>query len=300
MSKPMLDFKTKTATGFGRAFINAVGNREKTWDLYVKIFGLIGEGSKLMKFPVLGPLYKTLMMYDPPEKRYTHGTILSLDVDISEEDRESCVLPIDLIKDVIQKARIVASSLGCICRQGANCTSVPKDLSCLFFGTLAETAIKRGVAYEISKETALERVDRAAEFGLVPQAMWVEVEQYLWGVQDMDGFFEICLCSPEHCVAMKNVRYGPRDIKERFTSSGWQATVNDNCKKCGNCVESCPQSAIVMGKERIEINDDFCFGCGVCKTKCKNDAIKIELVKPMKASILDYFKEDGGLELHID
>lgn len=296
MTKPM--YKAKT-TGIKKWAVDAIAVKENTWELYVKLFGLISKGSKLMQYPIVGSLYKRLLFFDPPEKKYTHGTVLNLNVDISDS-QEQCVLPVDLIKDILKKTKLIASTKSCICRESAKCTKYPSDLSCLFFGSLAEAVIKNGIAYEISYEKALDRVEQAAKYGLVGQGLWVEVEQYLWGAHDMDSFLQICFCSPDTCLAMKSVRYGPRDVKERFTSSGWQATVNDNCKKCGACIPVCPQRAIAMGREKIEINEDYCFGCGVCKTKCNNGAIKIELVKPMKESILDYFKEDGKLPLHFD
>ncbi|MEL7563326.1 MAG: 4Fe-4S binding protein [Dehalobacterium sp.] len=298
--KPQNMYNPKKSSPFKRLLIYLMGMKKVTMPLYVKVFYILNIGSKLMRVPILGTIYKRVLLYDPSENAYSHSTVLNLNVDVSE-DQKQCVLPIDLVKKVINDAEIIASTPFCICRQGKKTDreKYPQDVCCLFFSDLAKTGIKNGVAYEISKEKALERVDKAAKSGLVAQALWVQLEQYLWGVQDMHGFFEICFCCPCCCVAINNTRYGQRYIKEHFTSSGWQAIVNDNCIKCGECISVCPQEAITMNGNSLKINNDYCFGCAICKTECKNKAIEIKQVKPMKNNLLDYFKDEGKIELHI-
>ena len=49
----------------------------------------------------------------------------------------------------------------------------------------------------------------------------------------------------------------------------------DKCKKCGMCMKpGCP--AMTRNKDKtIHIDDTMCTGCGLCKSLCKFDAIKL-------------------------
>ncbi len=49
--------------------------------------------------------------------------------------------------------------------------------------------------------------------------------------------------------------------------------INDRCDLCGICVEKCPEHALVLFKDRIEVLSDICSGCKICKLVCPRDAI---------------------------
>jgi ferredoxin len=167
-----------------------------------------------------------------------------------------------------------------------------------FPGEGAKGLVKNGIAIQITADEAETRIDRAATLGLVGQGLWVEVEQYLWGIQNehMEKFLEFCFCCPCCCTAMQITKHSTRDIRSRFKSVGWVAKSNDNCINCGKCVDICPQHAITPGQFGIVI-DDQCFGCGLCKNSCNTGAIEIipknELIKE---NIKDYF---SGLNLEL-
>ena len=49
----------------------------------------------------------------------------------------------------------------------------------------------------------------------------------------------------------------------------------DKCKKCGMCMKpGCPAMTRNADKT-IHIDDTMCTGCGLCKSLCKFDAIKL-------------------------
>jgi len=51
----------------------------------------------------------------------------------------------------------------------------------------------------------------------------------------------------------------------------------DKCVKCLRCWIFCPEGAIKRNKDdSIEIDYDYCKGCGICATECKVKAITIE------------------------
>jgi len=289
--------------GISDWIVDRIGVRPATWKPILVLFRLIVAGSKKIDAPIFGPIYKRLMMFNPVDKRYSSGTVYNLNVDLSKEG-ESVVLPMDLIKDTLRKASYIASTDVCLCRDANDCQDYPKDVCCLFLSNSGRRIVDHKVGYEISLDDALARVDQAAELGLVGQALWVEVEQFIWGLTnaDMEHFIEICFCCPCCCVAFNISKNASRDVKSRFSSSGWTAkVVEDACTGCGACVEPCPQAAITMGANNIiEINQEFCVGCGICKKHCMEDAIRVTQTRPMLESVQEYFLEDGRLALRID
>jgi len=299
--KPIYTAK-KSWLGISDWIIDKIGVRPVTWKPILKVFKMIVAGSKYMDKPVIGPIYKRLMMFTPEEKTYSHGTIYNLNVDVSEEG-ESVVVPMDLVKDMLRKASYIASANACICRDANNCQNYPKDVCCLFLSNSGRTVVEHRVGYEISLEDALARVDKAAKLGLIGQALWVEVEQFIWGFsnKNMEHFIEMCFCCPCCCVGFNLSKNASRDVKKRFRPSGWTAVVDTAaCIGCGSCIEPCPQAAITLGIDsKIIINQDFCVGCGICKPTCSENAIKIKQTRPMRASVQEYFLEDGRLDLKI-
>ena len=53
------------------------------------------------------------------------------------------------------------------------------------------------------------------------------------------------------------------------------------CNQCRMCRLLCPDLAMTLNEEtgRIEIDLDFCKGCGICVAFCPKEAIKMELEK---------------------
>jgi Pyruvate/2-oxoacid:ferredoxin oxidoreductase delta subunit len=292
----------KSWLGISDWIVDKIGVRPATWKPILKVFKMIVAGSKYMESPIFGPIYKRLMLFTPEEKTYSHGTIYNLNVDVSEKG-ESVVLPMDLVKDLLRKTTYIASSNACICRDANDCSAYPKNVCCLFLSNSGKTIVDHGVGYEISLQDALARVDQAAELGLIGQALWVEVEQFIWGFsnQTMENFIEMCFCCPCCCVGFNLSKNASRDVKKRFRPSGWTSMVEESiCTGCGDCVEPCPQAAVTLtGNSTAMINQDYCVGCGICKTKCTADAIKIRQTRPMLSSVQEYFLEDGRLDLKI-
>jgi 2-oxoacid:acceptor oxidoreductase delta subunit (pyruvate/2-ketoisovalerate family) len=49
-----------------------------------------------------------------------------------------------------------------------------------------------------------------------------------------------------------------------------------NCFKCDNCYGYCPDNAIIKHSDgSLEINYDYCKGCGICASECPCGAIKM-------------------------
>ena len=49
----------------------------------------------------------------------------------------------------------------------------------------------------------------------------------------------------------------------------------DKCTGCGNCVEVCPPSALLLIDDKAVLEEDFCEECGFCAAECPVNAITI-------------------------
>jgi heterodisulfide reductase subunit A len=47
------------------------------------------------------------------------------------------------------------------------------------------------------------------------------------------------------------------------------------CAGCGQCVASCPYSALSLVGEVVEVNEYLCKGCGTCAATCPNKAMSL-------------------------
>lgn len=220
-----------------------------------------------------------------------------------ERDFRSVTVPMDLVKRAIDEAQYIGGMKECLCRAGNNCQTYPHDVACLFLNMGGKVVVDHGMAVELTKEEAYERVDKAAELGLVCQSLWVEVEQLIWGFRNdqMDAFLEVCFCCPCCCVGFNLSKNATRDVKHRFSPSGWTAVVNhDICVGCGECLgDYCPQDAIHFRKRdgKMVVDQENCVGCGFCRAHCSAGAVSIKQTMPMRESMHEYMLKEGRLNI---
>lgn len=281
--------------------------RPWNWELVLKEFMVIVAGAKLTgKEGAIPNLYKRITQFEPDDEMYTHGTLLPLNVDLSDDSAaKTTVLPIDLIDDAIDNAAFIGKMDKCICRSAHHCEHYPAGHGCLFLNMAGVTAVKNGLAREVTKEEAHAHVRAAQELGLVGQALYVELEQLIWGFRNdkMDEFSEICFCCPCCCVAMGLAKNASREIKNRFAPSGFTAVIDhDKCVGCGACQKACPMEtvSILPDTGKACIDQEHCVGCGFCKKACPPGAITIKQTMPMRESIHEYFLEEGRIDLVMD
>ena len=253
----------------------------------------------------MGAALRNIIMMDDPQKEHTGGTVINLNVDLSDK-AESVVVPYDLVIHALEKADYIGAAHKCLCRTAHNCKHYPAGLGCLFLGKSGRSAVAHGIADEVSKEEAIARVDKAAELGLACMSLWVEIEQLVWGLRndEMCDMVEICFCCPCCCMVMNLCKATSRDIRDRFKPSGFTATVDHGkCIGCYKCMATvCPQDALQVRASdgKVTVNQETCFGCGYCKQACPTDAIKIRQTMPMRESLHEYFQKERALDLVVD
>ena len=299
---------------------------DKRWPMALKLYHFFIRFSIWMKKGGMKAyLYKKMIMLHPDREAHTSTIIMPLNVDADEkmppcgdgskvmeldldvtDKGEKVVLPIDFIKESLKKMKYISGMKTCLCREANDCEDYPVDVACLFMGEPAKTVVKNGLAVPLTYEEACARVDLAAKHGLVGQAVWIEVEQMLWGVRndEMDQFLEICFCCPCCCIAMRLARNATSKERHRFQPAGWTAVADrTSCTGCGLCIKGehgCPVEAIKLGEDgKVVIDQESCVGCGICKTRCPADVIKIKQTMPMRGDIKEYFKESYNIELDI-
>ncbi len=279
---------------------------DKRWPLALKLYKMFVKFSVWMKEGGKKALiYKKGIMLYPDMETHTSTVVMPLDVDITEESQK-VVVPMELIKKSLKNASFIGGMDSCLCREANDCKDFPHDVGCLFLGEAGKIIEKHGLGHQLTYEEACARVDKAAEYGLMGQAVWVEVEQLLWGIRNdqMDKFLEICFCCPCCCIAMRLARNATEKERHRFHPAGWTAVPDRTkcvgCKKCLNGKNGCPVEAISFGEDgKVVINQETCVGCGICKSRCDFDVIKIKQTMPMRDNLHEYFMKDYNMDLKI-
>ncbi len=109
---------------------------------------------------------------------------------------------------------------------------------CMAMGDLAEYMDDRGIGRYITKEEALEILERAERHGYVHQ------------ITNIDGpgkIVAICNCAPGVCNALRTSQlYNTPNM----SASAYRAHVEkEKCVACGKCVEVCPVGAAKLGQK---------------------------------------------------
>ena len=279
---------------------------DKRWPLALKLYHMFVRFSVWMKEGGWkARLYKTGIKLYPDMERQTSTLVMPLNVDVTDQG-EKVVVPLDLIKESLKNVTYIAGMDTCLCREANECKDYPVDVACLFLGEPAKTVVKHGLGRFFTYEAACARVDEAARHGLMGQAVWIEVEQMLWGVRndEMDRFLEICFCCPCCCIAMRLARNATPAERHRFHPSGWTAVPDrTKCIGCGACNEGphgCPVEAISFDNGgKVVIDQELCVGCGICKSRCEVGVIQIKQTMPMRKDLHEYFLKDYNLDIKV-
>lgn len=157
----------------------------------------------------------------------------------------------------------------CYCRHAAQLRDedvhgMPSDV-CMWFGNMAEYAIERLGVRRMSKQEAMDVLNRSEEAGLIHMSRNT--------TEDIEF---ICNCDRWNCGTVKGVLKQSKPAL--FFNSGYQPLYDPElCTACETCIERCPPEALAMGDDDVPVVDlDRCFGCAVCATGCDFEAISME------------------------
>ncbi|TFG21319.1 MAG: 4Fe-4S dicluster domain-containing protein [Promethearchaeota archaeon] len=180
----------------------------------------------------------------------------------------------DQIRSLIDESGGPFLVINCICRekhdlQGEHCEKTDRREICLGMGEFATQVLEQGQGREISKQEALQLLEKNQEEGLVIQP---------GGNQDADFICSCCGCC---CGMLRMQKRLPHPAD--FWTHDFHAEVNiDLCIGCGLCEKKCNVNAITVKDKKAIVNLTRCIGCGICVVSCKQEAIELVPVKDPK------------------
>ncbi len=248
----------------------------------------------LEKIPALGKLLSSLLgvfefyileffrRYDKRFNVYTMGTInkhllkgrwggkvIPMGKNISFDSK---FISSQEILETIKRSSIVGISW-CYCRSVQRKYEEPNCdhplFSCIHLGfgkSLYEIPYKSHNLKKVTKKEIEDLLEECDKRGLVHQLIYFPNPQF---------YYIICNCCPCCCVVLNRfLKYGsPQMIKSDFIT----ITDSKKCINCGTCETWCHFGARIIINDKIQFDPVRCFGCGICISKCPNEAISLIL-----------------------
>jgi electron transport complex protein RnfB len=204
----------------------------------------------------------------------------------------------DDLRNIIENIDGPIGLAECICRQGKDilgdpCKKTDMREICFSFRGAAEMYHDKGLARLVSKDEALEILEKVEEAGLV--------------LQPGNSQRPMCICCCCGCCCEVLTNQKKFTAPAQFFATNYYAEVDSElCIGCGVCEERCNMNAIEVIDDKSEINLDRCIGCGVCVPTCPQDAISLkkkeeEIIPPINTAatykaIMDKKAEIARLE----
>jgi Pyruvate/2-oxoacid:ferredoxin oxidoreductase delta subunit len=194
------------------------------------------------------------------------GKVIPLNVNL---DIETKFLPSQEILALLSRSNVTGIA-NCYCRETQrkhsntpNCDHPIKTCIHIGFGkSLREIPFKSENLVKVSKKEIKELLEESDRRGLVHQIIYFPNPLF---------YYVVCNCCSCCCVIMnKFLKSGsPQMIKSDFIAY----TDLVKCNNCGICEEYCNFGARKLMKEKLNFDADYCFGCGLCVSKCPEKAI---------------------------
>ena len=191
---------------------------------------------------------------------------------------EESVLPSDVLKEMIQRSSHHFLMNSCICRVSNDCKDYPHDLGCLFLGR-GTKRISSKMGRMVSKEEALEHVEKCQEAGLVHIIGRNKIDSVWLNTGPKEDLLSICNCCP-CCCLWKMATELPENIGKSLTPmTGVNLEFNPEiCTGCGKCTEDiCFVDAIHVADAKAAVDEDKCRVCGKCAETCPKGALVVKI-----------------------
>jgi len=199
---------------------------------------------------------------------------------------EQTIATYDDLRSIIQNCGEPIGIAECICRKSKDLLGEPCEKTdlrevCFTFRTAAESYIERGFARSITKEEALEILEKVEEAGLV--------------LQPGNSQRPMCICCCCGCCCEILTHQKKLSEPALFFATNFVAEVDDElCVGCEVCVNRCNMEAISIIDNKSKVNQLRCIGCGACVLTCTSEAISIkkkdEVIIPPKNTTDTYME----------
>ncbi|MGF7118895.1 4Fe-4S binding protein [Methanobacterium oryzae] len=187
------------------------------------------------------------------------------------------VLPSEVLKEMIRKSRYHFLMDSCICRVSNDCTDYPHEPGCLFLGK-GSKRISTKLGKVISKEEALEYVDKCQEAGLVNIIGRNKIDSVWLNTGPKEELLSICSCC-QCCCLWKMTPELPENLGGSISPmTGVQINFNEDiCNGCGKCVNVCFINVIRVLDGKANKDMEKCRICGRCAETCSKGAVRVEI-----------------------
>jgi len=198
------------------------------------------------------------------------GKVVPLNKNISVETKFASSQE---ILGLLSKSKVVGISW-CYCRaiqrkyNKPNCDHPLHTCIHLGFGeSLYEIPFKSSKLKRVTKSEIKELLEKCDERGLIHQLIYFPNPQF---------YYLVCNCCSCCCVVLnKFLKTGsPQIIKSDFIAE----TDLNLCENCGECEIWCNFGARIICNDQLQFNSIRCFGCGICISKCPNNAIYLRKI----------------------
>ena len=198
--------------------------------------------------------------------RTSQTRIIPVEKSLTHENR---VETYSNVRNIIKNAEEPLAIANCVCRQKQDvrrerdpCKLTDRYETCLGFGHSAKMYIDQGWARKITKEEALDILDKNEETGLILQP----------GNAIRPDF--ICSCCGCCCGLLRDLK--KMNNPARLMNTNYVVEVESEvCTGCGVCVDRCQMGALSIVNDISSVNRKKCLGCGLCVVTCPTEAIKL-------------------------
>ena len=260
---------------------------KRIFHLRFKVAGLTRK-SKIMDKIIKKSLFEHDGTYFIPSnqsvKNISSQTI-TMNYDISKPDM--IVMPSDIIKSMINEADDIVIMNKCLCRNSTGCTDYPRDLGCIFLGKTTRK-ISRRHCREVTRQEAIEHIDKCAEAGLIHIMGRNKMDSVWMGVGPNEELLTICNCCPCCCLWRVYPDLSDTIQNDFYKLPGVSIELNtEECVGCGKCQEVCFAKCITIENSKAKIDENICIGCGQCSNNCPTNAMKLNYNKKDVNSVFD-------------
>lgn len=197
------------------------------------------------------------------------------DPDAYQQIKQKDFLLLEQALEQVEKAEYHAV-VNCDCRASTEGCSRMLE-SCIRLDDGARYTVERGLGREVSKEACKQIVLRTDREGLM----------HIGTLRtEGAGLFGFCNCCTCCCFPLRSSSL--LDSDRVYPRVHYVAEKDDEgCTHCGICIKRCQYGAFsrderrvvaVKGKERkaVVLDPSRCYGCGLCRTACPKDCIRMQ------------------------
>jgi len=183
------------------------------------------------------------------------------------------VVPIEDIEEILSMTNSI-TRVPCVCRK----TTTGKEIRSCFLVSLNPKEM--GIADIIDQSfwggpdiARFENFTKEATLTFMREAETKGAIHTIWTV-GTPFIGAICTCDDTGCIPMKAYR----EVTPLFFRSEYVIEIeNGKCTSCKACIKICPFGALEYDAVNKEVKIDYmkCYGCGICRVVCKQNALKL-------------------------